>query len=378
MGRPIIDTDVLIAGLGPAGATAAAAAARSGLRVIAIDRRAVAGTPVQCAEFVPAMIGMEIADLGASRIQPIGMMRTYVEAAEPEQTPDFRGQMIDRAEFDRHLVCLAEAAGADCRFGTPLRGFDPDGTAIIGDGDRIRAGVIIGADGPRSRVGAAIGAVNDEIVESRQITVGLKAPYEATDIFLRADMPGGYGWLFPRGGDCNIGLGVTAEHKAELKPLLQSLHAELVAKGRVGSIVLRLTGGPIPVGGLVGPTGRLGRTPVLLAGDAAGLVNPVTGAGIPAAVISGRMAGEAAAALIGGDTAAADDYAEEIAAIFGPSLRLALRRRQALMDLYEAQADPTIRDLRRGWIAFPEYWNRDDVAQNVPPPSRTPEATRTP
>ena len=66
--------------------------------------------------------------------------------------------------------------------------------------------------------------------------------------------------------------------------------------------------------------GMLGDAPVLLAGDAAGLVNPVTGAGIPAAVISGRMAGEAAAALLAGNADAAADYAEDLDDMFGVSL----------------------------------------------------------
>jgi digeranylgeranylglycerophospholipid reductase len=58
--------DVLVLGLGPAGARAAAAAARAGARVLAVDRKASAGLPVQCAEFVPALIGCEVASLAAS------------------------------------------------------------------------------------------------------------------------------------------------------------------------------------------------------------------------------------------------------------------------------------------------------------------------
>ena len=65
----LITTDVLVAGLGPAGATAGAAiAAASGYQVIAVDRKLEAGVPVQCAEFVPAMIGREVGALATLKL----------------------------------------------------------------------------------------------------------------------------------------------------------------------------------------------------------------------------------------------------------------------------------------------------------------------
>ena len=80
------------------------------------------------------------------------------------------------------------------------------------------------------------------------------------------------------------------------------------------------------MGGIVGLQGKIGNIPALLAGDAAGLANPITGAGISSATTSGRMAGEAAAAWLKGEPDALDDYAEEVSDLFGPSLRLALKR----------------------------------------------------
>lgn len=369
-GAPLVD--VLVVGLGPAGAEAARAAAEQGCRVLAVERNARPGEPVQCAEFVPMMIGMQLPDPGNSGVQGIEAMRTFLPGAAPEVTDDFRGRMVDRARFDRHLIALAQAAGAECRFGTPLHGLSPDGTAGLGDGKTCRALVVIGADGPRSRVGAAIGAVNAELVETRQITVDLLAPQTATDIFLNPAIRGGYAWLFPKGGEANLGLGIASRDKAQLKPLLDALHAQLVAEGRVGARILRHTGGAIPVGGIVGPAGLLGAIPVLLAGDAAGLVNPVTGAGIPAAVMSGRMAGLAAAAFVAGRTDAPTDYAEDLDDTFGASLALALRRRRDLLSTYRDGAAPGLDDLRRGWIAFPQYWARDASAARILEASPTP------
>lgn len=335
--------DVLVLGMGPAGASAAAEAARRGCKVIALDRRLEPGLPVQCAEFVPAMVDVDAAVLAASVRQEIESMATFVEGDAADLRANFPGHMLDRAAFDAALAARAAQAGADCRFGANVARITKDGVAHLGDGSRIAARVIVGADGPRSRAGKAIGSVNTQLVETRQITVPLRRAHAATDIFLSADIPGGYGWLFPKGEAANLGAGVAPAHKARLKSIVARLHAGLGE--RVGQEILALTGGAIPVGGMVQPWGRLGETLVLLAGDAAGLANPVTGAGIAAAVQSGRLAGEAAAR---GSPA---PYQEELEDLFGASLDRALRRRRELLDNV-----PTRAALRRGWIAYAEYW----------------------
>ncbi len=335
--------DVLVLGLGPAGAAAAAAAARRGCKVIALDRKREPGLPVQCAEFVPAMIGVEAGALNGAVRQRIAAMATFVEDDAADQQPNFPGHMLDRAAFDASLVARAQRAGADCRFARSILRVTKEGVVHLSDGGELRARVIVGADGPRSRAGRAIGSVNTELVETRQVTVPLKVPHAATDIFLSAGIPGGYGWLFPKADVANLGAGVDPRHKARLKPIVERLHAGLL--DRVGREVLSMTGGPIPVGGMLKPWGRLGDALVLLAGDAAGLANPVTGAGIAAAVHSGRLAGEAAA------SGKAPEYQEELEDLFQAALARALRRRRELL----ANA-PSKAALRRAWIAYPEYW----------------------
>ena len=82
--RPI---DALVVGLGPAGASAAAALAGAGAEVLAVDRKAAAGDPVQCAEFVPAVIGSEVQGLSPVCLQPIDFMLTYVEGEARTRCP---------------------------------------------------------------------------------------------------------------------------------------------------------------------------------------------------------------------------------------------------------------------------------------------------
>lgn len=348
--------DVIIVGLGPAGASAAQAVAKGGATVLALDRKEAAGTPVQCAELIPQLIASEAGDVRGSLRQSVGEMLTFVEDQRGDRIRNFPGQMIDRTRFDAKLVEDAVAAGATCRFKTIARAIDDEGLIITSSKERLKSRVIIAADGPRSLVGRAAGLRNTEFAETRQITVKLCGSYAATDIFLSAEIAGGYGWLFPKEDIANLGVGVSAHCKDRLKPLLDALHGRLVDEGRVGRSVLKVTGGAIPVGGIQGPIGRLGSTPVLLAGDAAGLTNPITGAGINAAVISGALAGEAALRFLDGDKFALNDYRDGIEDLFKPAIDRALDRRNRLQSLYAAGVRPCPAALRESWIAYDAYW----------------------
>ena len=337
--------DILVLGLGPAGASAAREAARAGCSVLAVDRKHTAGEPVQCAEFVPHLIGQDVEGMAPVTIQRIDAMRTFVEAADFDRAEGFTGTMIDRGRFDALLVHQARDAGADCRFDT-----------LWQEDFEVTSKLVVGADGPHSPVRAAAGLPQPRLIETRQVTAPLLDRNRATDIFLSAGIEGGYAWLFPKGGVSNLGVGVAPASRSKLKPILEDLRRRLIGEGRIGEAVLGHTGGAIPVDGIVGPVAALpDGTPVLLAGDAAGLTNPVTGAGIPAAVMSGALAGEAAARWIGGSADALDDYAGEIEDLFGASLRRAVDRRRELERTF-AETVPRPDDLRRGWIAYPEYW----------------------
>jgi flavin-dependent dehydrogenase len=183
--------------------------------------------------------------------------------------------------------------------------------------------------------------------------------HDATDIFLRPAFRGGYGWLFPRRATANLGVGVVYRQRDQLPMLLAQLQRELVDFGRIAPGAGEyLTGGLIPVGGRIRCSGRLGNVAVLLAGDAAGLTNPVTGAGIEAAVTSGECAGAAAANYLGGAEESLERFEDELADLFDPAQARALRRRRELEDAGER---PSRSVYQRTWIAFPEYWRTDEA-----------------
>ncbi|MGO9703035.1 MAG: geranylgeranyl reductase family protein [Xanthobacteraceae bacterium] len=348
--------DVLVVGLGPAGSRAAATAAAAGLVVVALERRKTAGAPVQCAEFVPSLIEHDVPGVRTVTEQKVTRMLTFVGAQQPEVTEHFHGLMIDRSAFDRMLAHEAAWNGAECRYGETVLSVNGDGTVTTSAGDQLRPRVLIGADGPHSCVGVAIGQTNRDLVDTRQVTVPLILPHDATDIFLSPDYRGGYAWLFPKGAVANIGLGVVFEARRFLKSMLAALCEKLANERRIGTRIFDLTGGAIPVGGRLQSVGRLGRTAVLVAGDAAGLTNPVTGAGIASAVQSGALAGRAAADFLGDSAGAIDDYEEELGDVFDGALNRALRRRRDVLACYADGGRPDACALSDGWIASPQYW----------------------
>jgi geranylgeranyl reductase family protein len=350
------EVDVLVVGLGPAGACAARTAAASGASVIAVERRGAVGVPVQCAEFVPLPMGKHAL---ASEVfqQRIDAMTTILPSGE-KVVSNFPGIMIDRAKFDQTLARVAREAGAEESLETILDRVDPARSIAVvrrnGDVGDIHYRVLVAADGPLSRVGASLGLTALETVDTRQYTVPLLRRYAHTDVFLSADYPGGYAWLFPKGNVANLGLGMDTRLAPDLKTPLDALHEQLAGDGLVGMDILGRTGGPIPVGGL---RERLVVDNVLFAGDSAGLTHPITGAGIAAAVISGEAAGLNAARFLAGAAGALADYEEDIRDQFEMTLARAVARRRSMTRFWtqpEARADAMH---RRGWIAFPEYFD---------------------
>jgi len=341
---------VLVVGAGPAGSSAAIAAAATGLSVLCIDKRVRCGVPVQCAEYVPAHVLTETG-LTSQVIQPITHMRSTVEGADVLLS-NFHGYMINRAAFDQALLQQASDNGANIRLDTRLTGINTRQriATLKSTGERFDVAfkILIAADGPTSRVAQQLGLARQHCASSRQISVPLTRSCNITDTWLSRSWIGGYAWLFPKGKAANLGIGLgKAAQSAGLRSALQTLHQQLVDQDIVLPEVLSKTGGPIPIGG-VSPI--LHHDNILFAGDAAGLAHPVTGAGIAPAVLSGRMAGEAAAAAVQqGSGIPLNEYEQEVHAIFDDSWDHALNQRARIVKQGGSS-------LRAGWVAFPEYY----------------------
>lgn len=354
-----LSCDVLVIGLGPAGGAAAATASKLGLTVIAVEKKRAVGIPVQCAEFIPLPLARHAQTPGV-QAQRVNGMESVLPSGAAHATP-FSGLMVDRAAFDQALARNAEKQGARLYLRSRLA--DLDVNRQVGFVQTSRGSVevswriLIAGDGPHSPTAARLGLPPLTTVNTRQYTVSLPHPSMETAVWLSDAFPGGYAWLFPKGSVANLGLGMDPRFCADLKRPLDSLHRKLAAEGRVGREILLRTGGAIPVGGL---RPRLVVGNVAFAGDAAGLTHPISGAGIAAAVVSGELAARGAHALLRkGKHDALAEYEDDIRDQFEGSIARGLARRRELerAALGAAAHHDTVQ--RRGWIAFPEYFNEE-------------------
>lgn len=351
--------DVLVVGLGPAGACSAMAAAAGGCSVIAIDRKTRFGEPVQCAEFVPqALRGYGIGIDADSIVQPIRFMRSTLPSGEVS-TMSSPGMMLQRAHFDRALIAGAQQAGARLVNAAMLQQLDVANriAAISTPAGKttVQYKLLIAADGARSQVAQLAKRLPLQTLKTQQYSVPLNVTSETLAIYLSPHTPGGYAWLFPKGRLANIGTGFVTRSARELKQALVRLLQSLAGQGIVHDTIVSRTGGEIPVSGL---RDDLARDDILFAGDAAGLTHPITGAGIAPAVISGQQAGSCAADYIHGARAAAlPDYEEALRDLYGPVLSRAVQKRCEMLDAITVRQHDSDNFLRRHWTGFPEYFH---------------------
>jgi digeranylgeranylglycerophospholipid reductase len=311
--------DILVVGGGPAGLIAAreACAADPGLDVLVLERDRAIGAPVRCGEGVGSKgVGEFIDPTNASWISrkitrvifwaPDG---TEVRVAEGDV-----GFILDRTRFEPALATEAGRVGAEIRTGTEVTRITRDGdgwrAAIRGPrGDGVvLAQMIIGADGVESMVGRWAGLdtrVPSRDMESCAQYVVSGIDFDPDAIYLHFGhriAPGGYAWVFPKGvGVANVGLGLVAL-KGERRPAREWLHAYLDDYFPTGT----RTG--YTVGGVIVHTTvkRTVTDALILCGDSAHMINPLSGGGIVNAMKAGRLAGRTAAdALRARDTSAA-------------------------------------------------------------------------
>lgn len=345
--------DVLVIGAGPAGSTAARFAARKGVSVILLERREKVGLPVRCAEYVPLPISRHVElNRPGLLVQSVRAMQTFIPGDSVKETA-VPGVMINRDRLDQELADLAVKAGTLLKTGT--QAWTRQGDQVVARGKeglvKISSRVIIGADGPSSRVARWMGNGHKEFLIAAQYRVSLKRPLDHTRIYFRPYIQGGYGWLFPKRGRANLGVGMDPYLNKGLKKTLDQFRKELIREGLIEDKIKGQGGGLLPVGGLA----NVVKKNMILAGDAAGTCHPITGAGVGNALISGEMAGEAAAeAIRKDDLRQLQAYEQELIGALGHSLTHGVRKRRTMMAQWNSlDFSETI---RHNWIAFSEYY----------------------
>ena len=306
------EVDILVVGAGPAGAVAAwqAKLAAPELDVVLLERDRAVGAPVRCAEGVGDAGLREFANPDGADWVSRRITDVILESPDDTQVVLANsgiGWILDRTRFDAYLAAQAAAAGAAVLVGAEATAMSRNGderwhvrVTERGREDLYRARIVIGADGVETMVGRWAGL--DTRVPARDMESCAQYVLQGIDFnpnaiylqFSNAIAPGGYAWIFPKGvGIANVGLGLVAL-KTNGHNARQYLD-DWVARRFPSGVRTGYTVGGVIVHTTIKKTYADG---VLVAGDAAHMINPLSGGGINNAMKAGRLAGCTAAAAL--------------------------------------------------------------------------------
>ncbi|MBN2241941.1 MAG: NAD(P)/FAD-dependent oxidoreductase [Acidobacteria bacterium] len=309
----VIETDVLVVGAGPGGSTAARYAARGGARTLLIEKKQEIGSPVRCAEGI-AQSWMEECEVpldpawvactpeGARIFAPNGRHAVVSSGHAGDEV----GLVIERTLFDKALAGYAAQAGAQILLKTHACGVIASNGTVrgvkgksMGEDIEIYARITIAADGFESQVarwaGMETGLDPCDIISTFQYRLcNIECNPSYCDFYVGSCAPGGYIWVFPKGpGTANVGIGIAATRLADPGQTKASLDRWIAGKPEFSKgQALDMTAGGISKNK---PLPSLVSSGFMMVGDAARLINPLTGGGIVNACISGKLAGETAA-----------------------------------------------------------------------------------
>jgi geranylgeranyl reductase family protein len=358
--------DAIVAGAGPAGSTAARRLALAGARVLLLDRaRFPRDKPCGGGVTFRADAANDL-DLGPVTEREIFDVHVSANLRHPfdRHSPNLLARMTQRSRLDAFLAEEAVRAGAEFRDGSAIREI-----ALADGGVRLRAGadayearVLIGADGVNGVTATALGlrpagehAVAFEA--NYPLDAALAGRWERTIAVDLGGIPGGYGWVFPKGDHLNIGVG-------GWRPVGPTLRDRLVRYTRfLGLDETRLRSHR----GYQLPLRRDGEAVVrghaMLTGDAAALVDPLSGEGIWAAFVSGRLAADEAGRLLAGEVRDLSGYQRSLDAVMHDEI-LASRRLMALFNRlpsfsvlmlrYNGLLWRYLRQIIRGELTYPD------------------------
>lgn len=293
--------DCIIAGLGPAGSSAAYYLARKGLSVLALDRekfprhKPCGGCVSSKAErFLDAdfksvvdktVNGAVFSFKGKGKIE-------FRDNSSPV------GYMVSRKEFDAYLVKKAKGAGAKVVEGERVLKVEEteDSVSVSSSKDEYTGRYLIGADGVNSIVAKELGLAKDrKFFLTIDADVSVRYPEELSDL-AEIDIgaiPYGYGWAFPKSGYLSVGVASVKTGKNNSPINLKEYFAEFIKKRPFlkDASIKKVCAFRLPTQIGANAPDIVGRN-TILAGDAAGLVDPLVGEGIYYAIMSGHLAGE--------------------------------------------------------------------------------------
>ena len=301
-------------GGGPAGLAAARAAAAAGARTVVLER-AEHPRYKTCGGGLMGASLAAVADLEAIPSRDSITSVTFTLRGRRGYTRRHSTPLLDmvvRDEFDDALRRRAQAAGAVVRQRTAVRGIEqgPGGAAVrLADGTTLTARTVVGADGSAGITARHVGAEFDQVDLGLEQEIDVPEPIADTwrgRVLLDwGTYPGSYGWVFPKGSRLTVGV-IAARGQGEWT---KRYLAELVARLKLGGYPVARDSGHLTR--CRADSSPLRKGHVIVAGDAAGLLEPWTREGISFALRSGAFAGEAAAKAAAAESPGASESSLE-------------------------------------------------------------------
>jgi len=293
------DYDIIVVGAGPAGSMAARFAAEQGVSVLMLEKDRDVGYPVRCGEAI-SKAGVEEFIPSDDKWIAAKISKFSFNAPDgSEAIIDFgdAGYVLERRIFDYELARTAAEAGAEILTRAYVNGllFDEGRVSgvkyeINGEQKEVKVKVVIAADGVESRVGRWAGLethIDFRDMESAVQITAANIPVDQNTLYFyfgKDVAPNGYFWIFPKGHNkANIGLGVSG--LIGKKKSAQSFLDDFMNKHYPNAPVLTKIAGGVPCSITLDKISSPG---IMLVGDAARQVNPLSGGGI-----AGIIAGEA-------------------------------------------------------------------------------------
>ena len=314
--------DAIVVGAGPAGSTCAYRLASAGASVLLLDRARFprdkpcgGGVTGRAARLLPFTVAPVVEDSVTSVRMRLRYGSWFERGGEEPLV-----LMTQRLRLDAHLVEQAAAAGTELRDGAKVTAVEasPDGVAVTAGGVTVRADALVGADGVNGICARQLGLGGNQAVgvalEGNVPWEKLGDGYRGRAILELGLVPGGYGWVFPKGDHANVGLG---GWEREGPGLRGHLHTLCAAHGLEPGDLEAVRGYRLP---LRSPGSTLARGRAAVVGDAAGLVDPVSGDGMFEAFLSGKLAAEAVLDLLAGRSEGLEPYGERLTRQLGTHL----------------------------------------------------------
>jgi digeranylgeranylglycerophospholipid reductase len=353
--------DIVVVGGGPGGALAAWAAASQGVDVLLIEKDREIGVPVRCAEGIAAETVRKFIDPDPRWISAhIEGLRLYAPSGEClEFVEEGLGYVLERRVFDRELANRAGKAGAEIRVSSCATGLEYDQGQLCGVRMNtrgreytVRCSLVIAADGVESRVARWAGintliALRDLEVTTQYLLDNVTTDKGYCEFFVGQNIaPGGYVWIFPKSADtANVGIGVCGRY-TRTKSSTAYLH-EFIEQRLPDSKPLGMVVGSVPVAHTLDEVFTDG---LMVVGDAAHQVNPVSGGGIGTAMIAGEIAGRVGAeAIKAGDVSKKrlSLYRKEWDEVYGNHQRRVYRIKEAIHKLKDETFNATAARLKK-------------------------------